>query len=196
MILRQAVEEAQFVLEAIESPEEPSAWLKEMASNVYFYNGRKVFAGKDLTEWAGEPMRNHDLADHLEMLVELSELAVLPYHESAERLEDLRLARIENAPWYGDLARTLGSARLRQFLNEAAGETTLGLVRIGVELEQFRQREGRYPGSLDELGCALPLDPFTGAPFEYRPEGAGYVLSSTGPADERPDTRDQYTWRR
>ncbi len=59
------------------------------------------------------------------------------------------------------------------------------MLETGVALKQHKQRQGAYPKDLEEVAKNLPadttLDPVTGAPFEYRLEGAGFVLKSPGP---------------
>jgi hypothetical protein len=61
-------------------------------------------------------------------------------------------------------------------------EVNLQLGRLGLDLEDFRSREGKYPASLLELG--LPderiTDPFTGRPFIYRAENDNVLVYSVG----------------
>jgi hypothetical protein len=58
----------------------------------------------------------------------------------------------------------------------------LQLGRLGLALEDFRSREGKYPATLPELG--LPekaiTDPFTGRPFIYRTERDNVLVYSVG----------------
>jgi hypothetical protein len=61
-------------------------------------------------------------------------------------------------------------------------EVNLQLGRLGLDLENFRSREGKYPASLQDLG--LPderiTDPFTGRPFIYRAENDNVLVYSLG----------------
>jgi hypothetical protein len=61
-------------------------------------------------------------------------------------------------------------------------EVNLQLGRLGLALEDFRSREGKYPASLQDLG--LPderiTDPFTGRPFIYRTENDDVLVYSVG----------------
>ena len=61
-------------------------------------------------------------------------------------------------------------------------EVNLQLGRLGLDLEDFRSREGMYPASLQDLG--LPddriTDPFTGRPFIYRTENDDVLVYSVG----------------
>lgn len=57
---------------------------------------------------------------------------------------------------------------------------------IAVALALHQREHGRYPANLDGLtlpsGAPLPLDPFTGKNYLYRPEGeTDYLLYSPGP---------------
>lgn len=61
-------------------------------------------------------------------------------------------------------------------------EVNLQLGRLGLALEDFRSREGKYPATLPELG--LPekaiTDPFTGRQFIYRTERDNVLVYSVG----------------
>jgi len=58
----------------------------------------------------------------------------------------------------------------------------LRLVYTALRLESHRKTRGQYPPSLDALGSdPLFTDPFSGQPFVYRRDGAGYTLYSVGP---------------
>lgn len=58
-------------------------------------------------------------------------------------------------------------------------------ARIAVALALHRSTRGSYPETLDTL--SLPLDPFTGVSYLYRPsDGSDYLLYSPGP-DRRDD---------
>jgi len=69
---------------------------------------------------------------------------------------------------------------------------------MALALRAFKRQRGAYPATLAELQATLdwnlPLDPFSGKDFVYRPEGRGFTLYSIGPnlADEhgkRPEAR-------
>ena len=94
--------------------------------------------------------------------------------------------------------------RTRPEFQQAQQETTRrDLSALVRELEAFHARNGRYPGSLQELvGYPIPLKliniydnnggmSMTMAPYQYRVAegGATYDLFSTGP-DHRPGTDD------
>jgi hypothetical protein len=68
-------------------------------------------------------------------------------------------------------------------------EVNLQLGRLGLDLEKFRSREGKYPASLLDLG--LPderiTDPFTGRPFIFRAENDNVLVYSVG-IDRKDDS--------
>jgi hypothetical protein len=61
-------------------------------------------------------------------------------------------------------------------------EVNLQLGRLGLALEDFRSREGKYPATLPDLGLpeATITDPFTGRPFIYRTERDNVLVYSVG----------------
>lgn len=61
-------------------------------------------------------------------------------------------------------------------------EVKLQLGRLGLALEDFRSRHGKYPETLQELELpgAMITDPFSGTPFVYRPDGGSVMVYSIG----------------
>ena len=61
-------------------------------------------------------------------------------------------------------------------------EVNLHLGRLGLALEDFRSRKGKYPATLPDLGLpeAAITDPFTGQPFTYRTERDNVLVYSVG----------------
>jgi hypothetical protein len=90
------------------------------------------------------------------------------------------------------MVATLGHAIERADL----WETRFALARLGLALERHRLAHGSYPDRLDALVPGLlpglPLDPFSGAPPEYRSSADGYVLRSAAEDAKLhlPDNRD------
>jgi hypothetical protein len=62
---------------------------------------------------------------------------------------------------------------------QARTEATLGTSSIAVALRLYQTEHGSYPPALDALPRG-PVDPFSGRPYVYRREGAGFVLYSVG----------------
>jgi hypothetical protein len=56
-----------------------------------------------------------------------------------------------------------------------------GLLQTALALKTYRREHGSYPETLTGLPWAVPEDPFSGRPFIYRRQGAGFRLYSLGP---------------
>jgi hypothetical protein len=92
-------------------------------------------------------------------------------------------APVGNSVWW----KPTGMAgRLRRYLVEQAGRETARLraAAAGVAAARFRQSEGRWPRSLDELAPKwiddMPLDPFTGEPLRWTVDDDGVRIYSVG----------------
>lgn len=70
------------------------------------------------------------------------------------------------------------------FVTQAVHEATIDLFRMGLLIEQHYTEHGSYPASLDvlarALGGAVPLDPFSGEPYQYVVSDDGFLLYSVG----------------
>ena len=84
---------------------------------------------------------------------------------------------LDKLPWYAEMTKMMMPGASFSMRVYAEIESRLTLAQIALRIEDVRRREGRYPANLDSLG-ELPRDPYTGQPFEYRPEGEGFVLRS------------------
>lgn len=126
-----------------------------------------------------DPLAADDLAHYGESLRRLGELAARPYWESREALELLQAERTANAPSWAQLSRLALPALSRAAARQAEAEARLGTSTIAAALRAYRDAQGQYPQSLEALG-ALPLDPFTGRPYLYKRDGAGFVVWSVG----------------
>jgi hypothetical protein len=67
---------------------------------------------------------------------------------------------------------------------QAYHETLLDLMQMGLLLEQYKAQNGSYPATLDaiasDLGGSVPVDPFTGEAYRYRPSFDSFLLYSVG----------------
>ena len=65
------------------------------------------------------------------------------------------------------------------------GEASLAGDQIMLALIAYRDEYGSYPTNLTQLraklGWRIPIDPFTGKDFIYKPKGKGFLLYSIGP---------------
>jgi hypothetical protein len=95
-------------------------------------------------------------------------------------------------------ARLIGFAGYRTVYEEVVrrSEATRRLLVIGLAIECHRHEKGHPPAKLAELVphylSALPTDPFTDQPLQYRLEGSEYVLYSVGP--DRDDNGGLLDW--
>ena len=87
--------------------------------------------------------------------------------------------------------------------HQAFHEAQMGLMQVGLTVEQYHAEHGAYPQTLDVIGGGLPLDPYTGQPFVYEPGTNGFTLYSARgsmvPAEEyNPliDSNGNIVWRR
>jgi len=129
------------------------------------------------------PLLNMDEATYAEITMRLGEIARLSFYEGKPKMDEIG-RDIKNISWlrvmsYGTL-RTLPHAIDAQAHNEA----NLGLLRVGLSLEQYHARNGKWPESLDALAPAfdgdVPKDPCSGHPFIYKPSGTSLLLYSIG----------------
>jgi hypothetical protein len=67
---------------------------------------------------------------------------------------------------------------------QARHEARIDLVQMGLVLEQYQADHGSYPDTLDAIAprmeWSMPVDPFTGEPYHYRPTGDSFRLYSVG----------------
>jgi hypothetical protein len=142
------------------------------------------------------PARQADHALYLRAMQGIAQDAQRPYWETGtERYRDAAF------PWYSVTTRlilpALAPSRVRMVLLQANAR----ISRTGLALLRHQAAHGAYPATLAELDpqflAEIPLDPFTGKPLVYRPEGAGFVLYSLGEnladdggTEETKDTRD------
>ena len=65
---------------------------------------------------------------------------------------------------------------------QARHEAFIDLIQIGILVEQYKAHNGSYPDTLNDiasgLGGSVPVDPFSGKGYRYKPLGAVFVLYS------------------
>lgn len=154
------------------------------------------------------PWLNMDEAAYADIIGRMGEAAALPYYE-ANPVFDQMEADIEGLPRTRILSRTLLPALGRAVEAQARHEAYMGLMGLGLAVEQYHAQNGQYPQTLNEvapiLGGSIPLDPFTGQPFGYELSGGSYTLysrmGSIVTLDDRRrrslpvDERDNLVWR-
>lgn len=128
----------------------------------------------------GNAVLKKDYAVYLEVLGKIQDNLRTPYYTTADVR---RVNPIEKQiPDFCVISRMTLPA-IDSVQERAAGaQSRLELCRGGLALNLFRQKNGKYPIMFEELVPdfleALPLDPFTGKPFEYRRAQAGFFLVS------------------
>jgi hypothetical protein len=116
-------------------------------------------------------------------------LAGEPYRQSVEGQQRLE-KQMAQRPWYAVVTRTLAPIYIRATQARDEARAMVGLMRAALALRDYQIEHRSYPASLADLraagGWAIPHDPFSGKPFIYRREGAGYLVYSVG-ADLKDD---------
>jgi len=130
--------------------------------------------------WLSAPETVPDLALYVQGISEVVALGSKSYGEGKTELDALVLKYGSSS--LGFAAAAQGAIPvIPQMLGQLANsEAKADLLRLALELERHRARQGAYPAALEGLQTALPSDPFTGQPFAYRREGAGFILEEPG----------------
>jgi hypothetical protein len=108
-------------------------------------------------------------------------LAAKPYRETLSDQERLERAEL---PWYAVVSPAGSPVYVRASSGRDGAIAEIGLMQAALALRAYQAEHGAYPASLADLraagGWAIPDDPFSGKPFIYRREGAGYFIYSLG----------------
>lgn len=127
------------------------------------------------------PLVNMDEEAYTETLTRMGEISWLPYYEAKPQMDALE-HDIENMSRLRVMSRTMLPALTRAIDAEARNETSLRLLQVGLSIEQYHNQNGAWPDSLDALapsfGGNVPMDPYTGRPFVYKPTQDNFVLYS------------------
>jgi hypothetical protein len=127
------------------------------------------------------PPQEADEKAYVEIMQRFISAARLPYYEAARDLDQID-TDIQNLPQALAYTRAFLPALSRSCAAQARHEAFIDLIQIGILVEQYKVREGYYPDTLDDiasgLGGSLPVDPFSGEKYRYRPLGSVFVLYS------------------
>jgi hypothetical protein len=114
------------------------------------------------------------------MYEQLPKKALRPYYEVREELAQWKAEIPEDYR----LARQLMDGVRFEIATQAEHEAWMDVARLAIVLELYRYRHGTYPATLDEIAPdlegGLPLDPFSGQNYSYRPADDDFVVSSMG----------------
>lgn len=159
----------------------------------------------------GLPLLDRDEELFVDIMQRMTEALRLPYYQAQPALEQIQ-SEVDNLSYINLISRpylrTLVPAQARIPETQARCEARLGLMQVGLAVEQYHAEHGAYPATLDEvaptLGGSIPHDPYTGEPFIYEPGPDGFTLySNRGSVVEhnpaRPgrgfDDRGNIVWR-
>jgi hypothetical protein len=144
--------------------------------------GQRLFA-RLCSSPLGKPLRNLDEASYADIMSLIARAAELPYYKAAQQ----RYAVQEK---FAILPRARAVTRMQTpylahtYHNQARHEAMLDLAQLGLLIEQYKAKNGSLPATIDdiasELGGSVPVDPFTGGPYRYRPSGDTFLLYSVG----------------
>jgi hypothetical protein len=128
------------------------------------------------------PILKKDLTVYLNLISQVQDYYKVPYWEAAET--------IRNHPTNKQIPRYCLTTLL--FLpsfdavatRKAEHDAAVAVARMGLALKLFKQKNGAYPDTLDNLAPEfienIPVDPCTGKALIYRKSDAGFILYSLG----------------
>jgi len=129
------------------------------------------------------PLREADERAYDEIMNRVVSAARLPYYEAARELSQIQ-SDIGSLPQTLVYSRQLLPSLARSSEAQACCEAVIDLIQMGIMVEQYKAREGCYPDTLGDiapsLGGSVPIDPFSGKEYRYRPLGSTFVLYSIG----------------
>ncbi len=131
----------------------------------------------------GRPLMNLDEASYADIMSRFASAAELVYYRAAQELASAD-KEIQLLPRARVLTKVLAPALARACEAQARHEVMLDLAQLGLLIEQYKARNDLFPGALDdiasELGGSLPVDPYTGGRYHYRPSADTFLLYSVG----------------
>ena len=182
----------------------PEGFVKELeragdrAGNAVFFEGERCFSNGScaaMRRQSGRLMRPFMLTPnqiHINDLLSqvtdaLTEPDFLARRAKCAALETPKV-KLKSGFWYSlthmhrILADLLRPAMSRSITSFERALAMAAMARQAIALKQYKAAHGEYPPDLHALTPEfmkdLPLDPFSGKPFQYRREGEGVVLYS------------------
>jgi len=108
----------------------------------------------------------------------------LPWPESREAVQS-SAEEVDGLPRYRSVLTKMVLPVFGRALESRESKTAqIGAARIALALIIYKLQRGAYPDSLpvlEKAGLRLPDDPFTHQPYQYRRDGAGFLVYSLGP---------------
>jgi hypothetical protein len=133
----------------------------------------------------GRPLLNRDEEIYVDFVERMRTVISLPYYEAQQELERIQ-EDVENISFIQIYANSTLEGLVPAYCwtaeSCARNEAQLGLMQIGLTVEQYHAQHGEYPQTLEEialaLGGTLPLDPYTGQNYVYKPHSDNFTLYS------------------
>ncbi len=126
-------------------------------------------------------------ANHAVYLREMNRMAretARPYWEHPAPVKNIFDPKTSGLPWYSFMAQVAISIVPPYRKTMAAAQAHVQVAQTALALLRHKLAHGAYPTALAEIDPAflpeIPLDPFTGQPLVYRPDGDGFLLYSLG----------------
>lgn len=124
----------------------------------------------------GRPLVDMDAGRYANIMNQAATAMHLPFCEAKPILEELET--IEGFLYLHSISSMLVPGFTRYAECQAFHEAQMGLMQVGLTVEQYHAQHGAYPQTLDIIGGGLPLDPYTGQPFVYEPGTNDFTLYS------------------
>ncbi len=142
-----------------------------------------------------KPWLNRDSQARADITARMIEALESPYYKVHPVLAKIK-ADIDELPYVKYTAQIFLRRNFHVSTGQASHEARIDVMQLGVMLEAYRTQHAVYPKTLDviaeALGGSLPVNPFTGSPYNYEVDDKGFFLYGQGPPSE-PD--DGPAWR-
>ncbi|NLO75022.1 MAG: hypothetical protein GX100_13060 [candidate division WS1 bacterium] len=143
----------------------------------------------------GRPLRKHDILAFLHFWDLQAAAMDHPFRESKARFDALERNSTQ-FKWIAPLTSYSFPTYGRATKKRDWAKAEIALWRVALALKGYKFAHGRYPATLADLQRTLdwtiPDDVFSGRPFIYRTEGAGFVVYSIGPDLKDDGGKSQY----
>ena len=144
----------------------------------------------------GRLVRLKEEIAYADFLGEFLALSTRPYRSAAPQYRAAD-GWAHQVPSYYFVAQFLAPVSARLVISRDRAIALRNAMQVALALEAYHTTRGAYPDSLDALreypGWTLHEDPFSGKPFVYHRQGAGFVLYSYG-GDLDDDSGQPYDW--
>ena len=144
----------------------------------------------NLVDRARIPAEGSEYLEYMRQAIYISDLPDREKLSEVARLSD----EVINLPPEEHLVTAVLLPSLRRaFEEEVKARASLRVARAALAVEQYRMRNGDWPGTLDalvpDLLDAVPQDPFGAGPLGYKRDATGIVVFSVGPDGQEERVR-------